>query len=68
MKRKKRKTEFSRGLAVFVLIVIELGPFGRPFHKLGLVSHQGFQAPETIKVLGLRPRAFISFLQLGKPL
>ena len=29
--------------------------------------HRGFQTIETIKALGLRPRAFICFLVFGNP-
>ena len=39
IKQKKTKTECLRGLLVFVL---KLGPFEKPFHKLGLLVSPGF--------------------------
>ena len=39
IKQKKTKTECLRGLLVFVL---KLGPFEKPFHKLGLLVSSGF--------------------------
>ena len=35
MKQNKTKTDYLRGLSVFVFIVNKLGPFEKPFHKLG---------------------------------
>ena len=34
MKQKKTKTDYLRGLSVFVFNVDKLGPFEKPFHKL----------------------------------
>ena len=72
MKEKKTKTDYLRGLSVFVFIVTKLGPFEKPFHKLGLrvssgFPNPGFQHSKTIKALGLRPRAFSNFLVFGNP-
>ena len=61
MKRKKPKTDDLRGLSAFVFIVNKLDPFEKSFHKLIRVSKHS----KTIKALGLRPRAFISFLAFG---
>ena len=47
MKQKKTKTDYLRGLSVFVFIVNKLGPFEKPFHKLGLRVSSGF--PNTRK-------------------
>ena len=55
MKQKKIKTDYLRGLSVFVFIVKKLGPFEKPFHKLGL--HQDFQTLENN----------FSFLVFGNP-
>ena len=33
MKQKKTKTEYLRGLSVFVFIVNKLGPFEKPLHS-----------------------------------
>ena len=41
-KKKKTKTEYLRGLSVFVFIVNKLGPFEKSFHKLGLRVSTGF--------------------------
>ena len=58
-----------RGLSVFVFIVRKLGHFEKQFHKLGLQSCliRISKQTKTIKGLGLRPRAFISFLVFGNP-
>ena len=47
MKQKKTNPEYLRGLSVFVFIVNKLGPFEKPFHKLGLLVSSGF--PNTRK-------------------
>ena len=47
LKQKKTKTEYLRGLSVFVFIVNKLGPFEKPFHKLGPRVSSGF--PNTRK-------------------
>ena len=47
MRQKKTKTEYLRGLSVVVFIVNKLGPFEKPFHKLGLRVSSGF--PNTRK-------------------
>ena len=70
-----------RGLFVLVFIVNKIGPFGMAFHKLGLIvsspsfntrnssSHHLISAlgDNKLKTLGLRPCAFISFLEFGYP-
>ena len=61
MKRKKPKTDDLRGLSAFVFIGNKLDPFEKSFHKLIRVSKHS----KIIKALGLRPRAFISFLAFG---
>ena len=67
MKQKKTKTEYLRGLSVFVFIVNKLGPFEKPFHKLGFVFHQDFQTLENNK--STRPSApcFHPFSRVWKP-
>ena len=47
IKQKKTKTDYLRGLSVFVFIVNKLDPFDKPFHKLGLRVPSGF--PNTRK-------------------
>lgn len=41
MKQKKSKTDCLNGLPVFVIIVIQLGLFEKPFHKLELRVSSG---------------------------
>ena len=64
---KEKKTKYLRGPSVFEFIVNNLGPFEKPFHKLGLHVSSDFQTLETIRALDLRSRAFISFLVFGNP-
>ena len=64
---KENKTKYLRGPSVFEFIVNNLGPFEKPFHKLGLRVSTDFQTLETIRALDLRPLAFISFLVFGNP-
>ena len=42
MKQKKTRTDYLRGISVFVFIVNKLGPFEKPFHKLELRVSAGF--------------------------
>ena len=42
MKQKKTKTDYLRGLSDFMFTVNKLGPFEKPFHKLGLSVSSGF--------------------------
>ena len=46
-KQKKLKTDYLRGLSVFVFLVNKLGLFEKPFLKLGLHVSSGF--PNTRK-------------------
>ena len=47
MKQKKTKTEYLRGLSVFVFIVHKISPFEKSIHKLELRVSSGF--PNTRK-------------------
>ena len=49
-KHKKTKTDYLRGLPVFVFIVNKLGPFKKSFHKLKLRVSSGF--PNSFLVSG----------------
>ena len=60
---KEKKTKYLRGPSVFEFIVNNLGPFEKPFHKLGLRVSSDFQTIENNKSTG--PSA--SFLVFANP-
>ena len=67
MKQKKTKTDHLPGISVFVLLLINQALLRSHFKNSSLVFHQDFQTFETIKALGLRPHASISFLMFVDP-
>ena len=67
MKQKKTKTDHLPGISVFVLLLINQALLRSHFKNSSFLFHQDFQTFETIKALGLRPHASISFLMFVDP-
>ena len=52
---------------IFSLFLVHDACLRSYFKNSWLVFHRGSKHSKTIKALGLRPRAFISFLVFGNP-
>ena len=64
---KQKKTKYLRGPSVFEFIVNNLGPFEKPFHKLGLRVSSDFQTLEKNKSTGPSASCFHQFSRVWKP-
>ena len=56
-----------KSVRIFSLFLVNDAQLRSNFKNLCFVFHQGFKHSKTIKALGLRPGAFISFLVFGNP-